>query len=395
MVPRESRNPRAMPGGAQNGIRSLAGLGTAVRVLVLGDGASIHTERWILGLTKVCRYDVYLINMNPAGVRPGIHSLLPSGHIETLAPSKVNPAGGNWRYLLKLGGIRSAVRRIAPDVIVAIYLTSHGLLGALAKNNALLVQAIIGSDLMVMPFRNRVYRWLASFSLHRTDLIVCASETLHRRLLTIFQPRHRPVIVQQYGIEDWIQPPDRRESRYTFVSNRAWIRNSNIPFLLSVFRRLQGPLRLALIGSDGDQRGQILDAAARDDRVELLGNLSHDENVAVVGRSDIFLSLTTSDGASLSLMEAMAVGAIPIVSDIAPNREWVRDGVNGFVVSLSDPDQALDRFQRALALSDAERRRIRAENLRIIDERGRLSVNMKRFSKAVLNLVGGGQVGCS
>ena len=57
--------------------------------------------------------------------------------------------------------------------------------------------------------------------------------------------------------------------------------------------------------------------------------------------SGFYISMTESDGASLSLMEAMAVGAIPVVSDIEPNREWVKNGVNGVLVPLDDEAVAI------------------------------------------------------
>ena len=46
-------------------------------------------------------------------------------------------------------------------------------------------------------------------------------------------------------------------------------------------------------------------------------------------RSKFYISATKSDGSSLSLLEAMGNGVIPIVSNIPSNREWVVDGVNG------------------------------------------------------------------
>ena len=45
-----------------------------------------------------------------------------------------------------------------------------------------------------------------------------------------------------------------------------------------------------------------------------------------------YLSLPQSDSVSVSVLEAMAHGCIPLLSDLPANRELVRDGDNGMIV---------------------------------------------------------------
>jgi L-malate glycosyltransferase len=49
-------------------------------------------------------------------------------------------------------------------------------------------------------------------------------------------------------------------------------------------------------------------------------------------RARWFVSLPQSDSVSVSVLEAMAHGCIPILSDLPANRELVRDGDNGLIV---------------------------------------------------------------
>jgi glycosyltransferase involved in cell wall biosynthesis len=53
-------------------------------------------------------------------------------------------------------------------------------------------------------------------------------------------------------------------------------------------------------------------------------------------KADIYVSTSLYDGTSVSLLEAMASGCFPVVSDIPSNREWIRDGENGFLVPVND-----------------------------------------------------------
>jgi glycosyltransferase involved in cell wall biosynthesis len=47
-------------------------------------------------------------------------------------------------------------------------------------------------------------------------------------------------------------------------------------------------------------------------------------------------------------MEAMACGLFPVVSDIPANREWIKDGENGFLSSLHHPKDLADTIRRAM-----------------------------------------------
>ena len=349
------------------------------RLLVLADANSIHTERWVRGLAGTGHIELRLVTMNPAGVRPGLRDLPAVRRIDELYAGPVKTGGNNWRYLFNLPKVIRLVRRMEPDAIVAIYLSSYGLMGAIAKGDAALVQVVIGSDAMITPGRSWLYGLLARRALARSDLLVSASQAMTSRLSSVAEVPREAILTQQYGVEDWIIGHPRLPRMYDFVSNRAWVANSRIPMVLRLFSRLQGPVSMALVGGGTPADPEILGIASRDARVIPLGVLPHRQNVQVVAQSGFYLSMTESDGASLSLMEAMAVGAIPVVSDIEPNREWVKNGVNGVLVPLDDEAVAISGLEGLLACSDTELEVMRQRNREIIRERGSIARNMARF----------------
>jgi glycosyltransferase involved in cell wall biosynthesis len=51
----------------------------------------------------------------------------------------------------------------------------------------------------------------------------------------------------------------------------------------------------------------------------------------------VFVSTSLSDGNNISLKEAMACGTFPVVTNIPVNREWIQQGLNGFLVDTLDP----------------------------------------------------------
>jgi glycosyltransferase involved in cell wall biosynthesis len=80
----------------------------------------------------------------------------------------------------------------------------------------------------------------------------------------------------------------------------------------------------------------------------------------------------------VSLLEAMASGAIPVVSDLEGNREWVSEGDGARLFRPGDAVEVTRAIRRVL--DDpvwAEAARLR--NRRTVEERADESVNMARI----------------
>ena len=64
--------------------------------------------------------------------------------------------------------------------------------------------------------------------------------------------------------------------------------------------------------------------------------------------ADLYISPSHVDGSSVSLMEALASGLPCLVSDIPGNREWVEDGVNGWLFRDGDADDLAEKILSAI-----------------------------------------------
>lgn len=73
--------------------------------------------------------------------------------------------------------------------------------------------------------------------------------------------------------------------------------------------------------------------------VRLVGNVKDYSKVPeYFNMSDVFVSLSSCDTVPNSLLEAMASGIPPVCAQLPPINEWIKNGVNGFVVPQRDPD---------------------------------------------------------
>jgi len=61
-------------------------------------------------------------------------------------------------------------------------------------------------------------------------------------------------------------------------------------------------------------------------------------------KQDIMISCSEWEGHSISQSEAMAAGAVPVITDVSGARDDVTDGYNGYVVPVGDMDALADRI---------------------------------------------------
>lgn len=83
------------------------------------------------------------------------------------------------------------------------------------------------------------------------------------------------------------------------------------------------------------------------------GVVSGEEKVKALEAADIFLMPSRFEGLSLALLESMAAGCIPVVSDRGSIPSVVEDGRNGFLIDPGDITQIVGRVK--YLLSEGER----------------------------------------
>jgi glycosyltransferase involved in cell wall biosynthesis len=133
------------------------------------------------------------------------------------------------------------------------------------------------------------------------------------------------------------------------LCNRSWEQRYGVDILVQAFaaagRRSPG-LRLILLGSGSQAQilRQILIDGGVIDRVEFGGRVSQADLPRWYRKSDVFVSSSHVDGSSVSLMEALACGVPALVSDIPANKEWVQEGVNGWLFQDGNSDALAEKI---------------------------------------------------
>lgn len=122
-----------------------------------------------------------------------------------------------------------------------------------------------------------------------------------------------------------------------------------------ISRAGDGPKIACVIWGDGSERARLSSLAEQLGIRELVRLPGWTDNSAACYRTlDVFALVSTSEGASVSLMEALATGIAPVVTDVGANAEILGPQLSGQVVPSGDQDQLRTVLLRTL--NDAQMR---------------------------------------
>lgn len=82
------------------------------------------------------------------------------------------------------------------------------------------------------------------------------------------------------------------------------------------------------------------------DRVQLMGRLSKSHMDSFWKNQDVFVNISEYEGTSLSMLEAMGYGCVPVVTDVSGAGEFIEDGKNGYIRAVGDIEGVADCIQK-------------------------------------------------
>lgn len=284
------------------------------------------------------------------------------------------------------------------DVIHAHWVVPAGLIavtaGALCRKPVIVTAH--GSDITLIPRRNQWMRRLVKYVLNRSDAITSVAEHLSAEVESLGVDRERILTFPMSVALDSFCPEGR--VREEFNDKRIVFSNRSLYPLYDVESLIRAaPTIIAdmpdtdiVLAGEGSEAASLRALAKNlgiDTRVRFAGAVPHREMPEYLRGSTVYVSTSLSDGASVSLLEAMACGTFPVVADIPANREWITDGENGFLFAPQDTNELAARIRQAL--QDPEiRDRAREVNIGIVRERCDWIANVKKLTGLYERVIG-------
>lgn len=297
------------------------------------------------------------------------------------------PRIGKPGYVAKIPAARRLLRALRADIVHAHTATSYGLI-ALASGVHPLVVTAHGSDVLLSP-GNLLMRQIVRRVLLGADLITAPAEHVRLAIDALIGDRGPEVLVFQYGVEvdrlatlgSSVRDARDKHDAPRLVTARPLTPLYRTDQIITALQSLGAEWRLDIAGA-GPERGRLEELARAlgvSDRVTFHGQIGEAAVQALIAAADAYLSMAESDGVSIALLEALALGTVPVLVDIQPNRAWVSDGVNG-TLTAPTPEAIAQAVVRALALDAVRARALSYELVRSrADRTTNLDELLRRF----------------
>jgi glycosyltransferase involved in cell wall biosynthesis len=300
-----------------------------------------------------------------------------------------------FRYPAALPTIRKRADEFQPDLINAHFVPNYGVIASLL-DRAPWVLSTWGSDIMTDPDKTPFHRWRTRAVLRRAAAITSDAEVMTKRITEFGVPSSK-ILTFPYGVDiELFHPgPPGQGPAPRILSNRKLEPVYDIGSILSAMDEVVAALpqsRLTIAGN-GSQRQQLETLTADQQSraaITFRGAVAHSDMPELLFDHDIFVAMPHSDTTSVSLLEAMACGLFPIVTDIPANHEWLRNGENGILVPVGD-SHALASAVVSSWNNPSLRQRAREENLSLIRARGQWAQSMRPVEDLFARLAGSGE----
>ena len=353
-----------------------------MKICIVGDAGHINLISWVRGLAEVSSYEITILTFNE-----------PPENLDGIRVHRMTPLlrGSRLRYIMAIPKIRKLVNKIKPDILIGYRINSYGLLAVSTGWHPVVVIAQ-GSDIFGGDQFN-LKRMILSYVLRRVDLIH-TWETHMRGKLLEYGAREERIFVLPKGVDTDIFRPSaskEKEGPCILISTRQLRKSYNHVCILRALSLVSKSIShfQYLICGDGEYKNdleRITYNLGIKNQVQFLGRINHQLLPSLLGSSDIYISMQPSDGVSASLLEAMACGIFPIVTDIQANRYWIDHGVNGFLVTANDHQSLATSIVAALR-NQKLRDEAKERNLTLISERGVMRKNAEKtiavYSKVI------------
>jgi L-malate glycosyltransferase len=314
------------------------------------------------------------------------------------------PAPGPDSWLPLVPELQRVLDEVRPDIVHAGPVTSCGFVAARAGARPLFTMSW-GSDLLVDAEKDAALRATAAEALGAADALVCDCDAVREAGVRLSGRADLDIVQFPWGVDLEVFTPaaDRQALRasmglgdaFVVLSTRRWEPGYDIETLIESLRlaRARVPsLRLLLLG-DGSLRDRVHALAGSPELeggVIAPGLVPHEALARYFQVADLYLTCATSDGSSISLLEAIACGLPVVVADTPGNREWVTDPTAGVRVPVGDSAGFADAVARFAEAGEPRRREAGRINRAIACARADWNANVGRLFAAYERAAGSG-----
>ncbi len=290
-----------------------------MKVLIAGP-RSVHVSNYCRAIKKHVE-EIILVSENEVDIPEASHKYI------------VNLRGLNiFKWISAIRTLKNIIEKEKPDVVHVHQINRLAFFISKALKNLKIpfVATAWGSDVLLVPQKNFLYKKMIASTLHRANAITADSFSMITAMKAIDNSNKYHLL--QYGI-DPIPPALKERIIFSNRMHEAIYNIDNVIKYFAEFSKNHSEWQLFVAG-EGTETMNLKHLASQlniDGKIKFLGWLDQETNNSIYARSTIYVSMPSNDGTSVSLLEAMSANCIPVVSDLPVSKEWITDGLNGII----------------------------------------------------------------
>lgn len=191
---------------------------------------------------------------------------------------------------------------------------------------------------------------------------VGVSDTIRQRLRCLLPSRLNDICKLMYPVavlNEKRKPNHKRPLAITYGGRleQRQKRILDLIVLTDLLASKEGSYHFKIAG-DGPQLAQLIAHFEKKEysniSIEFLGLVAHERMADLWASSDISILFSEFEGMSISMLESMGQGCVPIVTDVSGAKEKITHGQTGFIVAVGD----VASMAQIIADLDANRARV-------------------------------------
>lgn len=289
----------------------------------------------------------------------------PKVHVLTVSKVKADPSHGGWfslsfRFsktlskllkktsfdLIHFTDAREAL--FCPEVDIPVFGTVHDCYYADAPVNPLVFYRHY-HDWIKRFFYYHIVRRLEPKAYRKLNGLIANSQYVRQSVIRNYELATEIIKVIYLGIpkklkNEKTKPDNKKNGEFKILFVGANFQRKGLPSLIRALPQvlIKNPsVCLYVIGKDPNQESirRLCRKLKVDQHVIFLGWRPHEEVLEHFEKADLFVMPSLIEGFGFVFMEAMAAGVPVIGGNVGGTLELIQDGVNGFLVKPSDPDE--------------------------------------------------------
>lgn len=336
------------------------------RIVILGDNASTHIQKWIKAIEADAEIELHVISMLDGIRLEGVTYHMLKEYTKTRVD-----------YLLNVLKVRSILKKVQPDILHAHYATSYGLLGAISGVHPYIITGW-GADIFDSP-ANPILRFFLKYTFRKADGITVLTEVTRQEIKKLTP---KPVDLIPFGVDlKKFKPSENKveDGVVRFGTIRTLSEKYGVEYLIRGFAEVEKKYKdvfLEIVG-DGELRQsleQLVMQLGIQEKVKFHGfvgqNNDFQKYMSILQNLDVFaiLSILDSETFGVAGVEASACGIPVLASRVGGLVEVIADNETGLLVPAKNVEETATAMEK-LILNPELRRKLGQNGRKRVEEK--------------------------